>query len=378
MNASVPTTEDSILPPAMRHVPGGDMTHYEMGYAYGRFVESQRAGSPLSLTVLAARIGVHRTTLGRLLAKDFVVRPTDDANASADLKPDDPTNPIHMHLLVLAIQHPSWTPRALLAELRRQIPQLPEDFITPPGVLKLVRKWLPYERATRRPPLNADNRMQRLRFLSQIDITRLDDVVWSDEAAIAIEGNNYRWLTGDEMKYDAVRVGVSQKFMFWGAFSFRFGVLPCRIWPVGTAVTADHYRRDVLDTVVGPWFDALPQADRDAVLWQQDNARVHTDAQVSAWIAHRRLTTIVWPPYSPDLTAAEFPWAVMKSLVNSLSPSGGLARPGGATAAVFIPRVISSVWLLATRPERLECYRRKVVDNWESCIRSSGDNRHKT
>ena len=69
------------------------------------------------------------------------------------------------------------------------------------------------------------------------------------------------------------------------------------------------------------------------------------------------------PPYSPDLNAAEFPWAPLKSTTNSL-PSDLL---------IPMPDLLHSAWIKSTASRsRLDDYKAKLFVNYANCLDRRG------
>lgn len=317
-------------------------------------------------TTIAERVQCDRSTVARIYAESQ--RP-----------PDPEENPVvdsleeHLkdHIALLCTRYPDAKPGVLYEKLADQRPEL-AALITARDKAGAVRRLMlgiiMYKRAVARPPLTEEQKAARFRFVVDFPDrdAYFDSTIFSDEMMIARTGNGYRWITGEDTRYSAIRVAAAEKVMVWGAVSVRDGPLgPLVIWPPGTIVDAARYQRDVLAGQVGPAFQDANR--RASCRLQQDGARVHWTAASRGWAAASGVPLLEgWPAHSPDLSIIELVWARVKAIVNSTDP------------AVPIAEALQAAWIEATKETSLAEMKQQMMVNWDRCVESGGDNRHAT
>ena len=104
--------------------------------------------------------------------------------------------------------------------------------------------------------------------------------------------------------------------MVWGCFMWG-NRGPFVILPKGT-INGVKYIEIMEEALLGFWMDQSEK--RGYVVIQEDNAPIHTCKQAKLWRESQDMTSLTWPPNSPDLNPIEHIWYLIKGVIQKMNP----------------------------------------------------------
>ena len=95
----------------------------------------------------------------------------------------------------------------------------------------------------------------------------------------------------------------------------RRGEIACSTRKIDAAAYIDVLNTSYLTTVAESGLDLTK------VIFQQDNAPIHTAKATKRWLSEHRVQTLVWPPCSPDQSIIENLWDNVEKRLRKIQPA---------------------------------------------------------
>ena len=148
-----------------------------------------------------------------------------------------------------------------------------------------------------------------------------------------------------------------QRVLFWGCFSDDGGQGPL-VFINGT-MNSERYKQTLGEHLRPYQAEHFPNRDD---IFQQDNAPCHQSRSSVAFLQQNGITTLPWPPYSPDLNLIENLWGYMKKIIH---------RRGFTTKSDLIAAV-NDLWHSEELREQCSRLCDSMSDRIKACILNKG------
>ena len=244
-------------------------------------------------------------------------------------------------------------------DLVKKLQELHGKRITRPTIRAyLKRDGIEAHSAVCKPLLNAAQRRARLQWARTYRDWDADEwrrVIFSDESVVSLLPGTQKRLCyrRSEQRLDPKCVRCAVKFptrvMVWGGI---MGEEKLDLSIVDSTLDSIGYMGILRENVL-PFINA--DSDRATIVFQQDNAPCHKARRCTQWFKRNKISVMVWPPNSADLSPIENLWHVMKQRVcakTAIKTRAQLIQATEDAWASIEPGIV--VKLIDTMPRRVQ------------------------
>ncbi len=180
--------------------------------------------------------------------------------------------------------------------------------------------------ATPKPYISPKNAQKRLNWCRERVTWGEEEfkrIIWSDECSIEIGENSkvvYAWRKSKEKwRPQCLRPTFKsgrKSVMVWGCF-LRGNLGPLVILSRGS-INGKNYMK-ILEEYFFDFWQTMSE-EMGLVLFQEDNAPIHTSNLAKNWRTDMGIEELPWPPQSPDLNPIEQIWKILKDSIQDRKP----------------------------------------------------------
>jgi hypothetical protein len=200
--------------------------------------------------------------------------------------------------------------------------------------------------ASQKPSISETTAQTRLQWAQEhLNWTKeqWNSILWTDETWVTGKKPIKTWVTrrSDEVFHpDCIEYKIQRHggWMFWGCFSGGLGKGPSLFWEKNWGpINKESYCERIVP-LIHEWLTVHPE-----LRLMQDGAPESSAQYTKTELQSRGVTTIFWPPCSPDLNPIETVWNGMQDYIQD-------KMDGPNSSYDFLRRVVKEAWEAVGQP----------------------------
>jgi transposase len=139
-------------------------------------------------------------------------------------------------------------------------------------------------------------------------------VIFTDESRAQFNKSKQKfWVLGDKKPSPIERDRWQASVLLWGAISLNGNcILELINGTMNAVIYLDILKKRLLKNYRNLRSDRVEGGPDNALIFQQDGASIHSEANVDAYFRSKHIILLPWPAKSPDLNLIESIWAWLK------------------------------------------------------------------
>ncbi len=320
-------------------------------------------GEGVSSANIAARLGRHRASIDRLLARAATMEkwviPERQKGAGRPRKLDQT---VLTMIKRQAIKYPAMT----AADIKTSVPELADISIRTISRALLHHLKMPSRMAAQKPMLTRKMMTKRLQFAKKYrnwSAEAWSKVMFSDESTFrcirATRSRVRRPKTVSRYlsRYTVKTVKHPDQVMVWASFSGAVGRGGIYFLPKNVTMNGDRYLEVLKDHLI-PFMDS-----QGSTHFLQDGAPCHKSKKVMDFLKDKPFEVMDWPGNSPDLNPIENAWNYMKNKLKKKDVSS-------------VPKLmeeIKKLWVTEMSQEYFQKLSNSMPERLRMVIQAKGD-----
>jgi transposase len=331
----------------MKHLPT---------YVKHQIIALRTAG--LSLNAICTQLSLKKSTIRNVLKKFSVTGTVNTSRRSG--RPRTVSSAGERALFRMAVS----TRRKSCAQLRESFNVSRTRPVSSRTIRRILHRHKIFGRAAAKKlclsPWTRTVRLQWCKTRRNLDVQNYwKRVIFSDEVRFSLrsDGRVWVWRRPGERFLPQCTTGRNtsrQSLMYWGFITWDGTGVLIRC---SNRMTATEYCEKLEQSCI-----QVATSEFDQII-MDDNAPIHRSRLVKSWMEDNSVTSLQWPPYSPDLNPIEDLWAYIKNTINR--------NPHPPTSVEMLDAAVQEIWE-NTRVSFIQRLYNSIPQRIRHCIKNCG------